>query len=90
MLCVEAFDNTFVAAFWAFINLAGYVRSEAGTASRRYYQFRRPSDPAYPAMLELFSRRIDGVAVPDDVHLTRVPTGEDISSLSAILLDDDL
>ncbi len=39
-------------------------------------------------MLELFSRRPDGISVPADVNLTPVPTDSDLSSLSAILLDD--
>jgi len=90
VLCVEALDDAFVEAFWAFVVLAGYERREVGAAPRRYDRFQRPGDSAYPAMLELFSRRIDGVAVPDDMHLTPVPAGEDLSSLSAILLDDAL
>ncbi len=38
-------------------------------------------------MIELFSRNF--LSVPDDYHLTPIPAGEDISSLSAILLGDD-
>ena len=38
-------------------------------------------------MIELFSRR--ALDLPADVHLSPVPSGEDLSSLSAILLDDD-
>lgn len=90
VLCVEALDEAFVAAFWSFVSLAGYERREVGTAPRRYYRFQRPSEPGYPAMLELFSRRIDGLDVPEGVHLTPVPVDEDLSSLSAILLDDRL
>lgn len=90
VLCVEALDEAFILAFWSFVSLAGYERREVGSAPRRYYRFQRPSEPGYPAMLELFSRRIDGLDVPDDVHLTPVPVGEDLSSLSAILLDDAL
>lgn len=43
---------------------------------------------AYPAMIELFSRRVDAVELPDNAVLTPLPVDEDISSLSAILLDD--
>ncbi len=38
-------------------------------------------------MIELFCRNF--LPVPDDCHLTPIPAGEDISSLSAILLGDD-
>jgi hypothetical protein len=37
---------------------------------------------------ELFSRRIDGILLPDEAVLTPLPIEEDISSLSAILLDN--
>jgi hypothetical protein len=39
-------------------------------------------------MLELFSRQPDVLQVAHDSHLTPLPTEEDVSSLSAILLDD--
>ena len=38
-------------------------------------------------MIELFTRNFLGI--PADCHLTPIPAGEDISSLSAILLGDD-
>ncbi len=40
-------------------------------------------------MLELFSRIPDALSLAVDSHLTPIPTDEDVSSLSAILLDDD-
>ena len=40
-------------------------------------------------MLELFSRKPDVLTIPADCRLTPIPTDEDSSSLSAILLDDD-
>ncbi len=40
-------------------------------------------------MLELFSRIPDALSLADDSHLTPIPTDEDVSSLSAILLSDD-
>lgn len=39
-------------------------------------------------MLELFSRTPDGISVPAGMDLTPIPTDSDLSSLSAILLDD--
>jgi hypothetical protein len=40
-------------------------------------------------MIELFSRRIEGIILPPDAVLTPMPLSDDISSLSAILLDDE-
>lgn len=38
-------------------------------------------------MLELFSRVPDALTIGDDSHLTPIPMDEEVSSLSAILLD---
>ena len=40
-------------------------------------------------MLELFSRRPELIEPPTDSRLTPLPIAEEVSSLSAILLDDD-
>ncbi|MCL2663897.1 MAG: hypothetical protein FWE83_11320, partial [Oscillospiraceae bacterium] len=43
----------------------------------------------FPIMIELFSRRIDSLNLPDDITLTPIPFDDDLSSLSAILVDDN-
>ena len=88
VLCVEALDGRFIEAFWAFVRDGGYARKEGSAGARRYYRFQQPTDDAFPAMLELFSRSPDGIVVPDGVVLTPIPADSDVSSLSAILLDD--
>ena len=40
-------------------------------------------------MIELFTRRLDTIQIPKDAILTPLPIDDDISSLSAILLNDD-
>ena len=40
-------------------------------------------------MIELFTRKLDTIQLPEDAVLTPLPMDEDISSLSAILLDND-
>jgi len=40
-------------------------------------------------MIELFSRRINSIELPEDAVLTPLPLDDDLSSLSAILLDND-
>ena len=88
VLCVEALDGRFIEAFWGFVRDGGYARREGSAGPRRYYRFQHPTDDAFPAMLELFSRSPDGIVVPDGVVLTPIPADSDVSSLSAILLDD--
>ena len=53
------------------------------------YRFIKPKTDNFPLQIELFSRVPDLIEVPEGAHLTPVPVGEDLSSLSAILLDDN-
>lgn len=89
VLCVEAIDRGFGEAFWQFVKTGQYRMHETSTGQRRFYRFQKPADEAHPAMLELFSRVPDVLSVAAGSHLTPIPIDEEISSLSAILLDDD-
>jgi len=89
VLCVEALDKVFVEAFWAFVRDGKYQLQEKSTGKKQYYRFQKPDTEGYPFMLELFSRVPDALSLPDDSHLTPIPTDEDVSSLSAILLSDE-
>ena len=87
VLCIETVDVDFANAFWAFIKEGGYRSQETAQGQRRFYRFQNPSDLAYPAMLELFSRLPDALLNNDGSHLTPIVFNDDVSSLSAILLD---
>jgi hypothetical protein len=87
VLCAEALDRDFGEAFWKFIEKGKYLLKEKGAARREYYRFQRPETEGFPYMLELFSRIPDALTLPKDSHLTPIPIGEDVSSLSAILLN---
>jgi len=89
VLVVEALDADFVRAFWAFVRVGGYQLQEKSTGQKQFYRFQKPTNEAYPFMLELFSRQPDALPVAERSHLTPVPVEEDLSSLSAILMDDD-
>lgn len=89
VLCIEALDAEFAEAFWAFIKAGGYEIQERSTGKKVFYRFKKPGNEAYPFMLELFSRNPDNLVLGDDSHLTPIPIAEDVSSLSAILLDVD-
>lgn len=88
VLLIEALTPDFGRVFWEFIRLGGYATKEKDSKDKKYYRFSKPVDPSYPAMLELFSKVPEGLVFPLDAKITPIPIGEDISSLSAILLDE--
>ncbi len=87
VLCVEALDTAFVEAFWAFVRDGGYQVQERAEGDKQFYRFQKPKLENYPFMLELFSRSPDGLPIAQGSHLTPIPTAEEVSSLSAILMD---
>jgi hypothetical protein len=87
VLTIEALDQTFVESFWQFIELAGYRYRQQSTGHNRFYRFYKPEDSSYPYMLELFSKKPDWIDLHHPGKLTPIPVNEDLSSLSAILLD---
>ena len=89
VLCVESLDATFAEAFWGFVRAGGYQNQQRSTGKKVFYRFNEPENDSYPFMLELFSRNPDAIVLGDDSHLTPIPIAEDVSSLSAILLDED-
>lgn len=90
VLIVEVLTAEFGRDFWAFIQKGGYAIREVSEAKGpTFYRFQKPENMEYPAMLELFSRTPDGITLPEGSHLTPIPLDEAVSSLSAILLDED-
>ena len=89
VLCVEALDGAFVTAFWDFVKKGAYESRQKSTGKRQFYRFFGPRRAEFPAMLELFSRRPDALDLPDEARLSPVPVDDQVSSLSAILMDDD-
>lgn len=89
VLCAEALDSEFVEKFWEFVRAGEYQNQRKSTGDTQFYRFDKPTTEGYPAMLELFSRVPDQLTVPEDAELTPIPVDSELSSLSAILLDDD-
>ncbi len=88
VLSVETTDTRFAEMFWAFIAQGGYEVQEGSMGERRLYRFRRPSDTAFPAMLELFSALPRVLEPREGANLTQIPFDGEVASLSAILIDD--
>ena len=83
ILLAEGFGD----AFGEFVRAAEYENKGKSEGNKVFYRFWKPAKPDYPFMLELFSRKPDMLVLGEDSHLTPIPIGEDVSSLSAILLD---
>jgi Nucleotidyl transferase AbiEii toxin, Type IV TA system len=89
VLCLEATDAEFVRSFWDFVRAGKYQNKQKSTGKKQFYRFTEPENSSYPVMLELFSRKPDILTIADGSELTPIPFDEDVSSLSAILLNDD-
>jgi len=89
VLCVEVVDAAFAIAFREFLEAGGYEAREQSDGRKTFCRFYRPKDTTYPYMIELFSRRPEGLQLPDDVTMTKVAVDDDLVSLSALLLDDE-
>jgi len=88
VLRVEVLDSAFVAKFMEFIESGGYQQRERSAGDKEFYRFVKPSEQGYPFMLELFSRKTNSIALPDNARFTPIAIDDEIASLSAILLDD--
>ena len=89
ILVIEALSAPFVTRFWQFIREAGYVHKQKGTEKAEFYRFYQPADSSYPAQIELLSRKPNLIDLPEDIVIGPIPVGEGLSSLSAIMLNDE-
>jgi len=89
VLILEALDVKFANAFWNFIKEGHYKNRQKSTGKKLFYRFYDPKKEAFPYMIELFSRKPHVFELPHESHLTPIPLKEEISSLSAILMDND-
>ncbi len=86
VIIVERMNVEFARLLWDFISDAKFVSLEQAIGKPQLYRFYGPETAGYPYMIELLTRRL--LDLPESVHLTPMPIGDEVSSLSAILLDD--
>ena len=87
VLIVEALTSEFGEKFWEFIE-AGKYRNKATNAGRpQFYRFDKPENDSYPKMIELFART--DFKLKEMNGLTPIHIDDEVSSLLAILLDED-
>lgn len=87
ILIVDAEEfKGFAGAFWEFVKEGEYKCGWKGDENPHFYRFTEPH-AGYPSQIEFFSRSAFPLTIPEGI--TPVHVDDDISSLSAIVLDDD-
>lgn len=68
VLTVEALTTDFAKAFWLFIEAGGYQARQRSNGKQEFYRFIDPTNPAYPKIIELFSRPQSNVVLQPGTH----------------------
>jgi len=88
ILVVENLTPAFVKQLWQFLKAGNYQSLSKEPTERNYYRFTDPIENEFPRQIELFSRIPDSIDSGVNARLTPIVVDEDVSSLSAILMDD--
>jgi hypothetical protein len=93
ILVIEKITPAFGQNFWDFIAAGNYKNLQRKRGDKEpvteLFRFINPIE-GYPIQIELLSKYPDILSVPSGFHLTPIPIGEEILSLSAILMDEEL
>jgi hypothetical protein len=89
ILIVEALTPAYIKRFWEFVKAGRYETRQRGNGKNEYFRFLKPHTEYFPMQVEIFARKPDILDISEDTLLTPVPVDEDLSSLSAILMNDD-
>ena len=89
VLIVEAMDELFGHAVWDFIKSGQYEIREKSNGEPEFYRFKNPKNDSFPKEIELFSRKSHVLNYDESDRLTPIHISDEISSLSAILLNDE-
>lgn len=89
VLVIEVLGPEAVAALRRFVADGEYEVRQRTEGTPVLYRFAKPKNEEFPFMLELFSRRPEGLDLGEGQGIVPIPAGADHHSLSAILLDQD-
>lgn len=87
VLIVEVLTPEFGEKFWGFIRDGKYRSKVTNGGKPQFYRFDKPEDDTFPKMIELFCR--SDFELRGMTGITPIYIDDTISSLSAILLNDD-
>lgn len=88
VLIVESITADFGKRFWEYVKEAEYEHLNKSTGKAQFYRFISPKSKDYPYMIEIFSRNPDFIVLEGDAVFKPLPIDDEISSLSAILLNE--
>lgn len=88
VLIVEAMTAEFGSRIWEFVKAGKYKNVMKSSGQPEFYRFYDAEETGFPYMIELFARRPNVLVDDKDIVIGRVSAGEDVSSLSAILLNE--
>jgi len=88
VLVAEALTPEFVSLFWDFVRAGRYNNRQRSTGKKVYYRFSKPTEPDFPAMIEIFSRQPSGLDLAVGQAIVPIDLDDQLSSLSAILMDE--
>jgi hypothetical protein len=86
VLVLDAVQTSFFPHFWTFIKNGGYEIGQRADGDRTYFRFLNPTKRDYPKMVELLSTAPMEIEPFPGQHIVPISAGEDLSSLSAILM----
>ena len=89
ILLIENRFAEVAAAVWKLVKDGGYDYGWKSSGDVHLYRFAKPRVAGFPNMVELFSKAPAFIAEPKELNIVPLPAGGEVSSLSAILLDDD-
>ena len=87
VLLVEALTPEFGEKFWEFIVDGKYRNKATNGSNPQFYRFDKPEEDKFPKMIELFCR--SDFELKSAEGITPIHIDDEVSSLSAILLNDD-
>lgn len=89
ILLIENRFEEFGAVLWKFIKDGAYKCGWKSSDKLHFYRFTEPQNPNYPIMIELFSKDPGYQIHESDMVITPLHISDEVSSLSAIMLNDD-
>lgn len=88
VILLEARNEAFFARLWEYLKLGEYQSWQRSDGKKSFYRFINPQDKTFPLMIELLARPEITISTPTGQRIVPIHVNDEISSLSAILLDN--